>query len=188
MKKLIAIILIIALFLPVTSLADYSPGLKMTMNDFLLKYNAIQAALEAPYKMLAKAESWTTWNEYHIAWFTADKDSKITILLMTKDPSDAQMLTSGLDSVQIFAKTETDLVPLISVTNRCASVFAVQMFGTSFAPQIITNTISFYYENNCKEKQLTAYNSLDENQELALSFFIDGNFPYFDISPLDAVN
>ena len=108
MKRLIVIILVIALLLPVVSLAEYSPGLNMTMYEFLLKYNAIQAALEAPYKVIAKAELWTTWNDYHIAWFTADKDNKTTILLMTKDPSDAQMLTSGLDMIQIFSKNDSD--------------------------------------------------------------------------------
>ena len=187
MKKLITIILIIVLILPVISLADYSPSLKMTMNDFLLKYNAIQAALEAPYKVIAKAESWTKWNDYDVAWFTADKDNKITILLMTKDQSNDRNLTSGLDCIQIFTKDERELIPLISVTNRCASVYSLQLFGTSFAPQIIANTISFYYENKCKEKNLLSYNYLDEDQQLALSLFHDGFGYYFQISPLDLV-
>ena len=186
MKRLIVIILVIALLLPVVSLAEYSPGLNMTMYEFLLKYNAIQAALEAPYKVIAKAELWTTWNDYHIAWFTADKDNKTTILLMTKDPSDAQMLTSGLDMIQIFSKNDSDYVPLISVTNRCASVFSSEIFGTPLSPLIISNAISYYYENKCKENQLTAYYPLDENAELALGFFYDGGY-YFQISSMDVV-
>lgn len=184
MKKLLAIFLIIALLLPVSVLADYSPALNMTINDFLLKYNAVQASLEAPYLALDKPFKWSLWDEYHLAWFKADKNGSVTILLMTKDPSDAQMLTSGLDMIQIFSNKESDFVPLISITNRCASIFAIQLLGTSFAPQRITQVMNNYYENNCKEKGLVAYSGLDENNELVIAFFYDGQY-YFEISSIE---
>lgn len=184
MKKLITIILILALALPAVALAEYSPGLNMTMSDYMNKYNSIQAALGAPYAALVKPTSWTIWNDYHVAWFNADNDKTITILLMTKDPADAQMLTSGLDKIQIFAKSEKNFVELISITDRCANVFSSELFGVSFSALRITNTIKSYYENNCKEKGLISYQTIDDNNEIALGFFFDGTY-YFDIAPLE---
>lgn len=186
MKKLFALSLAVVL-LPVIALADYSAALNMTMTEYIKQYNNVQAALGAPYIALEKPTSWTLWNGYHTAWFNADKDNAVTITLLTKDPSDAQLLTSGLDRVQIFAKSEKDLIALISVADRCANVFSTELFGVSFSALRVTNIIRSYYENNCKEKKMTSYQTIDDNNEIALSFFFDGSYYYFDIAPLEVL-
>ena len=186
MKKLLAVLLVIAMLLHAAALADYSPGLGMSMSDFITKYNSVQAALESPYSALSKPSSWTVWNGYHLAWFSADKSNTVTILLMTKDPKDAQLLTSGLDAIQIFIRKGDDFVQLISVTDRCASIFGIELLGSSFSGLRVTQVLKSYFENNCREKGLLSYSTLDDNEEIALCFFYDSGY-YFSILPLEDI-
>ena len=187
MKKLITIILILALLIPAAALSEsYSPALNMTMNEFIIKYNAVQAALNAPFSLLEKPYMWTQWNGYSVAWFRAEKNNKFTLLLMTKDPSDAQMLTSGLDRIEISITDEKELIPLISVTNRCAGIFSYNLFGTSLSGKRISDLICYYYENNYKEKDYSAYVDLDEDGKIALVLFYSNGF-IFQIYPMEEV-
>ncbi|MBO7709347.1 MAG: hypothetical protein J6S83_02695 [Lachnospiraceae bacterium] len=186
MKKLITIILILALALPALALADYSSALDMTMEDFINKYNAVQAPLGSPYTALDKPNAWTKWEGYFVAWFTADKNEEAKILLYSKDPNCKQMLTAGLDEIHIYAG-KTDFVPMISVANRCASVFAADIFGSSIAPFKVTSVISYYYENNAKEKRLIAYNTLDAEEKVSIAFQADGDLYLFKILNREAI-
>ena len=185
MKKLITIALILAMLLPAAALAEsYEPLLGMTMDEFILKYNAVSAPLESPYVSLNKPFSWTKWEGFNVAWFYADKTKTVTILLLSKDPTNS-VTTSGLDEIQIFAKSDSAWVPLIGVTNRCASLFSAQLFGTSMSPMYIGDTIAYYYENNCEEKGLTAMHSLDEDNSISIIFFHQDTY-YFKISASEA--
>ena len=186
MKKLIAVILIMAMLLPAVALADYTPDLGMTIDEFILKYNSVQASLNSPYVSLDRPYQQNTWNGFRIAHFYADKDKKVTILLMTKDPGSSRITEAGLDEIQIFIPSDKDMVPLIGVTNRCAGLVSANIFGTSLSTMRTADTICYYYENNCKERGLTSYSGLDEEGKFALVFFFD-TYYYFQISTVEAV-
>lgn len=187
MKKLITIILILAMLLPAAALAEsYSPALNMSMDDFIMKYNSVQAALNAPFVLLEKPYMWTQWNGYSVAWFHAEKDNKVTLLLMTKDPSAAQMLTSGLDRIEISVADDKNLIPLIGVTNRCTGIFSYNIFGTPLSGMRISDIICYYYENNYREKGYSSYVSIDEDDKIALVLFYSNGY-VFQIVPMEEV-
>ena len=70
---------ILSFFIPAISLSEntYTPKLEMTMDEFILKYNALPATLESPYKSLGKPILWTNFNEYQVAWFYPESSSSI---------------------------------------------------------------------------------------------------------------
>lgn len=184
LKKLIISIMIIALFLPAAALAeDYTPALGMTMVDFVMKYNSVQAAIESPYISLSGA-SWSLLGEYHIASFKADKNGDIIVMLITKDPSDMKSLSSGLDAIQIVSTNMADMMPMICATNRCAKLFTYDLFGASLSSIAVMNVLEYYYENKCKERGLIAYNKLDEDKNIVLSFSRN-DMEYFCISSME---
>lgn len=189
-SKILAVLLILALLLPAAALADdYSPDLGMTMDDYIIKYNAVQAALGAPYVPMETPYLWSSWEGFRLAWFHADNERKVTILLLSKDPANNRSTKAGLDEIQIFTKSESDFIPLTSVAIRCSTIFAAELFGTSVAPMRIGSIIEYYYENNCLKKGMSAYNTLDEDGKTAVALFHDSTsgYYYFQISSLEAV-
>ena len=181
MKKLITLILILALALPALALAEYSPKLGMRLDEFINKYNAISAPLESPYKSINNPSSWTKYDIYDVAWFSPANNSSATILLLSADPGAGHVLSRGLDMVQIFIKNDADFVDLISITSRCAELFAPSFLGTSMGNLIITNLMKYYYENNYKKSGGYVYNALNEDNTIQLQFFKADGYYYFSI-------
>jgi hypothetical protein len=175
MKKLITIILILALILPTAALADsYIPKLEIGISGFITKYNSLPAALNSPFLALKEPYQWTEWGEYQVAWFYPTEDHHTTIVLITADPR-GRTLSSGLDMIQIFSAS--DWVQLLSVTNRCSQLFSNEYMGMNLAPYCIADIVSYAYENNC----LNAYRQLDSENKFLISYFRDG-MDYFQIS------
>ena len=182
MKRLVALLLILAVLVPAAGSAAYTPALGMTMQEFVDKYNAVQAPLGAPYVPLAKPVKWTTYEGSPVACFYPLKDFSVLLLLLSNDPLGARTTDMGLDNVQIYINEEKYFVPFISISERCANVFSSDMFGLDAATYAVGSTIRFYYENNLEERGLTAYNVLDGDQKYALYFFRSDGY-YFSINP-----
>lgn len=186
MRKVITMLIIIAMILPTMALAEnYTPKLGMTIEEYIIQYNAIQAPLGAPYVSLEKPYLWTTWNDSKVAWFRSDSKGTVTILMVTADPSGNRALTSGLDMIQIYSEKD-DIIALLGVANRCSSIFAANILGNSFAPQYISSAMIYFYENNCKDKGILSYYTLDTDQKYAVSFFYSDGY-YFQISAMEDV-
>ena len=185
MKKLITIILILAMALPAAAPADaYKSELGMTMNEFIMKYNSIPSALGSPYVPLKKEYNWSKMDDYNIAWFYPCSDESVKIMLLSKDEKAGKSLSAGLDMIKIYAYS--DLLGLISVTKRCTGIFTPDFFGMSLAPYYITDIISYYYENGVEKSGYIAYRSIDTEEKYALSFFKYQGY-YFQISLLEVV-
>jgi hypothetical protein len=162
MKKLITIILILALILPTAALADsYIPKLEIGISGFITKYNSLPAALNSPFLSLKEPYQWTEWGEYQVAWFYPTEDHHTTIALITADPR-GKALSSGLDMIQIFSAS--DWVQLLSVANRCSQLFSYEYMGMNLAPYCIADIVSYAYENNC----LNAYRQLDSENKFLI--------------------
>ena len=185
MKKLIALFIVLFLIpIAVTADTSYYPTLNMTMDEFILKYNAIPATLESPYKTLAKPALWTDFNGYQVAWFYPEKSSTIALLLLSKDKINTKSTKAGLDAIQIISLSKDSWLPLLSVTKRCASLYGEELFTISTASFGIIEALNYYYENNLQEKGYTSYRSLNADETLAISFgYSDGYF--FSITAID---
>ena len=182
MKKLICLLLVL-LFLPVFSLADsYSPKLKMTVSEFISKYNSIGAPFDSPLLGLKTPYDFTFWTTYNVYWFASDKESGTTILLLSQDPSAKRnSLDCGLDRIQIFTKGMNHFLSFITVASRCASFFAPNVFSVSMDNYYITELIRLFYENNCMNTGNGYYRQMDVEQDNYLYFYSDSDYYYFDI-------
>lgn len=185
MKKLIALFVVLFI-IPTAVIAEssYVSKLNMTMDEFILKYNAVPATLESPYKSLDKPAMWTDFNGYQVAWFYPEKSSTIALLLLTKDKAHSKSTQAGLDAIQIYSLSEGSWLPLISVTKRCAGLYGEELFNVSTASFGIIEAMNYYYENNLQEKGYTSYRSLNADETLALSFGYSDGY-YFSITSMD---
>lgn len=188
MKKLFILLLILALILPASAPAEssYTPALGMTIPDFIAKYNAIPAPLGSPFLKAEAPYNASKWKGYRVYWYKVDRDGKVVLMLMSRDPHTELVSESGLDLIQIYTENDNDLIPLIGVTNRCATLFATDLFGTSMAPMRVCSAINFYYENNCRSNSQQSIIVLDENQRYCIALFYDGMY-CFQISPTEGM-
>lgn len=189
MKKLIAVLLVLTLIFPAAAFAsDYTPALGMTMKEFVQKYNAVQAPLGAPYNQLNEffADDWTYYNGYKCAWVYPEKSRKVALIMLTKDTSEGRLLTCGLDMIQLYIAPNEDIVPLISLAIRCASIFSEDFLTVSTASFCVADVIKYYYESNAKEKNYSAYRQLNVEKSYILSFCYSDGY-YFQISADDSV-
>lgn len=182
MKKifLILVVCILAIF-AVTASAEsiaYEPGLDMTMDAFISKYNAIGSALDSPIIALKFPMEWTTFQDKNVAWFKADKETNITVLLMSADTGSVMKTSAGLDEIQIFGEAKY-FPALITIAKRCASVFAEDLFGISTASFVITEAISYYYENNLDSMKYYSYYYLDNEQKYTIQFWRSGGTEFY---------
>ena len=187
MKKLIAILLVLALVLPACAVAEkniakkkYTPALGMTMVEFISKYNAVKAPIGSSYLVLDKPYLWTDGDEYSFAWFKTESKSSVVLFLVTTDPNHKRSLDAGLDMIQIYDATGKDFLALISISDRCSELFALQWLGTSFGGLAITTIIRGYYENGQMENGGGWQCFLDEENKYAIQFFYQDGY-YFMI-------
>lgn len=185
MKKLITVILIMALVLPAAALSeDYAPALGMTIQEFISAYNSIGAPLGSPYAMLSVPYKWTKLNGNNVAWFRPEMGMKTIIFMYSCDTSAGKELTAGLDMIQIYAEEDDQLIPLIAVTDRCVSVFTEDILTIDLSAYYITKLISYYYEHNAAKNNTSAYYTLGSDSDLILSLtYMDGYF--FQLSRLE---
>lgn len=181
MKKLITIILILALLLPAAAFAAYSPALGMDMKTFVQKYNAVQAPLNAPIALLETMDDWKYDNGSWLAWYYGDKDKRINIALESKDPLAGKDLAGGLDTIVIMAD-EQDLIALIDIAMRCTDPFTDDILTVDTSTYFVGDVLRFFYENNAKQTGFTSYRPLTADGKIILSmFYIDGSY-FFRIS------
>jgi hypothetical protein len=186
MKKLIAIILILALLLPAVSLADYSPMLGMTMEEYIAKYNAVSAPLGSPYKKLDRPYQWTTGDDVHAAWFKP-ADSSVVILLMSKDPQPIRLTGCGLDAIYLFTEDSKDLIDLISIAGRCAEPLSSNLFGLSLGEMRTGQLLRYYYENGYKNTNGYAYWAIDDTEKIVMAFSMSSGRYSFQICTVEAL-
>ncbi len=183
LKVLFPLFLMIFLIVPTisTSESSYTSKLGMTMEDFILKYNAVPTALNSPYKSLSKPIQWSTFNGYNVAWFYPESSSTIALLLLSKDTNNIKNTKAGLDAIQIFSLSKESWIPLLCITKRCASIYGEDIFGISTSSFSIIETINYYYENDLENKGYISYRSLNADETLALTFGYSDGY-YFSIT------
>ena len=194
MKKLTCILLCITIMLATTfsfALAEkekkpYTPALGLTMDQFISKYNAIGSSLTSPLIALDKPYYWSTFGDYNIAWYKADSKASTSILLYTKDTDNKKSTKSGIDMIQIYIEKESDFLSLITVAQKCAEIFAQDLFGNSMAPYYVGSVIEYYYEN-CYGTDMTAIYGIDADNTNVLQFYKTGNEYFFAIAPYEDV-
>ena len=184
MKKLLAIILILALLAPALALADYSPALGMRKDDFILKYNAISAPLGSPYKRIETSYNLSANETYKFYWFTPASNSSVVLFLCTKETNSDNY---GIDMIQIGTQKKEDLIDLMSIAARCADLFSDDILGTKLSTMRVGDVIRYYYENGCKGTTMYAYSTLESNGKYLLAFFESGGWYYFQISTMEGL-
>ena len=186
MKKTVSILITILL---ITSLATasavstYSPELGMSMSDFVQKYNAIGSALNSSLIALNIPIQWLDIEGNSVTYFMADKNSGTKIFLVSADPDNKNNLSAGLDQIQIHIESASDFPALITIADKCASLFADNIFGTSLSSFAITYVISYYYENVKDGSGYTAYRMLDTEEKYLIQFWKEQSGYYFAITP-----
>lgn len=183
MKKLLCILLLLML-IPVFSVSEsaYVPKFNMTIKDFIAKYNAIGAPFDTPLTALTTPYRWTTFNQYNVAWLSADNENGATILLLSEDTAHPfASIDAGLDRIQIFMTGPDHFLPFVSVGRRCASLFAADIFTYSTSHMVISQLLTDYYENNSMAKNQSYFRQIDPTSDIYMSFFITDNYYYFDI-------
>ena len=176
MKKII--ILLLSVYLVLTSSVSnseqtYYPGLDMTMDDFIMRYNSLGTALGSPLVELKMPLKWTVFNDYRVAWFYPSSDNPIILFLMTKEKDSGNTTASGLDRIQIEMDDAKDFIAFLTVSDRCASIFSEQFFGMTMSEYCIYDMINYYYENNAEKKGTSSYRQLDSEAQHFLNFFKD---------------
>ena len=187
-QRALILFLVILVLVPVLSRSEssYASQLGMTMDDFILKYNALPAPLEAPYNALTKPAFWSDYEEYQVAWFYPESTSKVAILLLSKDTTHEKSTDAGLDAIQVFALSNEGWIPLLSISKRCADVFVNMDWAQSASSYLIMETVNYYYENLLEKTGYVSYRALNDDETLALSFgYADGY--YFMITPMDEI-
>ena len=186
--RIISLFLVLLLLIPtvVTAENSYSAKLGMTMDEFILRYNAVPTTLESPYKSLSKPSLWTEFNDYHVAWFYPESNSNIALLLLSKDKENVKSTKCGLDIIQIVSLSKEDMIPLICITKRCASIYGEDLFGISISSFAVIEAVSYYYENDLEKKGYTSYRSLNADETIALTFGYSDGY-YFSIASIDDV-
>lgn len=179
MKKLITLILILALLLPVSAGASGSSALGMTLREFVTAYNNVQAPIGAPYAPLKDPYSWADFNGYKVAFFHPTLSTDIMLILMT---TGTESMDSGLDKIQLFSSKSEQLIPLISVTARCVDLFSDDLFGSSLSAIPVTNCLRYFFESNAEKQGMSSYVSVDSDQKFALMLFRDSSGYTFQIS------
>ncbi len=155
------------------------------MDEFIIKYNAVPTALDAPYKPLDKPVLWTDFDEYHVAWFYPESSSAVALLLLSTDKENVKTTKAGLDAVEVYSLSKDSWIPLVCVTKRCSSIFSEEVFPLSLDSAGIINALTYYYENGLDEKRYTSY-SYFSDETVAISYgYFDGyfsSFPYWKMS------
>lgn len=184
MKRAFCFCLVLVL-LPVLSFSEsgYTPKLNINISDFITKYNSIGAPFDSPLIGLSKAKQWTTWDKYQVAWFSADRNpGGATILFVSEDPvSLFRSLNCGIDRIQIYIDGTDDFLSLITVSSRCLSLFAPNIFGLETCYYFITEIMRGFYENNSLETGNSYYRQLEQDGDVFVRFFRTDNQYYFEI-------
>ena len=182
-KKLAAFVLALCLLLPALSLSEeYSPALGLTVSSFMLKYNAVGSSLNSSLLSLRRPFQWTKFSDYNVAWLEADRNSGVTILLLSSDPLNAGSIVAGVDQIQVFTDRDSDFMSLITVASRCVQLFSDDLFGANLAPLYVADVISYYWEN-ANDTEYFAYRSIDAAQNYIIRFFKSSGQYYFTINP-----
>lgn len=179
MKKCLCIFLILFLLLPSASWASepYTPALGMTMDDFIMKYNALGAPFGSSLTGLTSPMFWTIQDGMNVAWFKTDNNTSTCIRLYTADPTFFIHSTAhGLDRIQIFINKPDDFLALISVGTRCVSLFAFDMFGTSMDSYFVGSILKHYYDNGPLSTDRFSYQQINSDQDYYLNFLYDGTY------------
>ncbi len=187
MKQLITLLLVLILVCAPLSWGsaemdphEYTPGLSMSIQEFIDKYNMIPSSLTSPYLALTKPDEWVKSDGYNVAWFHAAQDSDVRIMLMSLDIESGQQLKAGLDAVRIYNFRAKDYVSFISVAVRCTSLFAYDIAGTSTALYNVTDTIKYYYEN-VNDIFASAVTTINQEKPVELLFKDLRSESYFEI-------
>ena len=146
MKKLLCVLLALLILIPAAAAADYSPAMGMTMRKFIEEYNKQPAPLSSPYKILSDPYAWKSRDVTSEAFFQAENNDKAVISLLSYDPENTNSLDAGLDMVQINVTSADYWMSLISLTNRCMSVFYTDDYGI-FIPQKILKLLNYHHDN-----------------------------------------
>ena len=183
MKRFFCLCLVLV-FLPALCFSEsgYSPKLNMKISEFIAKYNSIGAPFGSPLVGLNKAKQWTTWNKYRVAWFPADNKSGATILFESEDPASlSQTLDCGLDRIQVYIEGPNSFLSLVSVSSRCLSLFAPNIFGLETCYYFVADLMKGFYENNCLVTGNSYYRQLEQDGDIYIRFFYTDNQYYFEI-------
>lgn len=185
-RSVLSLVLVLLLLIPATTIAEssYTAKLGMTMDEFILKYNAVPATLGSPYKSLEKPAFWTDFNEYKVAWFYPESNTTVAILLLSADKTNTKSTKAGLDGIQIYSLSKDNWISLLCVTKRCAGIFGEELFGVSTTSFGIIEAINYYYENDLEKKGYTSYRALNADETIALSFGYSDGY-YFSITSMD---
>ena len=178
MKKFLALLILIALLVPASGLAEYSPELGMTMNEFVQKYNSQGSSLESPLLALKNPYNWSESDTAQIAYYNVANDSDVYISLFTNDKSKTKDLASGLDYILITCPSLKDFLSFVTVSTKCIDVFSQELFtGYPMGPYFLTAAMKYYYENRGDSEDFSSFQSINSESGTAIEFAVyDGNY------------
>jgi len=181
MKKTILFILAVFIILNAVSYAEeYEPALGMKMSEFISKYNAIGTPLGSTLLALREPEKWTKLNNSDVAWFAPARGESTRIYLISSDPA-GQNLSSGLDRIQISMDTPYDFLSFLTVADRCAQLFAADIFTVSMSKHCVYSAMTYYFENNLDGTGMCSYNQINAETKICCKFFSSENLYYLEI-------
>lgn len=180
MKKAIVIMLSVLIIFSASIAEEYQPQLGLSMNDFIIKYNAIGSALGSPLVALKTQKQWTVFNDYNVAWFAPDSKKPIILVMMSKDPA-GKTLNAGLDRIQITMTSPSDFLSFLTVSDRCAQLFAQDILSVSTSQFCLYGTMEYYYESNSEGTDQYAYWQINQDPVRFCRFFMDNGQYVFDI-------
>ena len=123
MKKLIAVILILAMILPAAALSDYAPKMGITINGFIDAFKSVEdnpVGVEFNDNMNS-VKKWVIADEGSFAYLFPCKSS-VFLRLYSDDPDFDHNMEAGVDWVVVDTLDPYNLNQLTAVTIRCLQI------------------------------------------------------------------
>ena len=180
MKRFLVLLILIALLVPASGLAEYSPDLGMTMNEFIQKYNAHGSSLSSPLIALKIPSYWDKVDGANVAFFTVTNGTDVYIGLSSYDPGKTRDLSGGLDYLLVGCQNPKEFLAFVTVGIKCTEVFAEDFYtGYSMAPYYVSSVMKYYYENRSSDENYVAFQPIDSVSNRNLIFTsANGNYMF----------
>lgn len=171
MKRFLVLLILIALLVPASGLAEYSPDLGMTINEFIQKYNAQGSSLSSPLIALKTPYNWAKVDGANVAYFTVANGIDVYIGLFSYDPDKTRDLSGGLDYLFVGCQNPKDFLAFVTAGVKCTDVFAEDFYtGYSMAPHYVSSVMKYYYENQSSDENYVALQPIDSVSNRNLMF------------------
>ena len=123
MKRLITVILILALLLPAASWAEYQSKLGITIAEFIDAFTSADNPLMIDFNENMRVKKWPSPSEEPTYAYLNPCRSGLLLMVRSADPDFYKNMDAGIDQIIVRTTIKAQLTDMIGIADRCLQIF-----------------------------------------------------------------